>query len=643
MTHPIRFVAPLVRRAFAIAFAFVATVAAPAAAYAQDDTRSTVVSFASASARANGYLHGQVRISYKFRSCGDRPQLFYTLEAGSAQGYEGYWFEGKFYGLKAEWRAPVAPKLDAELRVTFAARPIHTSRLVDPYVSVADCGGGPQYRMLGQWSELLTGTMTRVQAIPRFALDIGQAREPMRNLDIEAKIRDELRAVAAKARSDSLARIAKARTDSVARAGATVRSGGAGATTAATTRPATRAATGAATGAAAGAAATARAASSATTTPTAAAPTTADREAAARAAAAADQRDADFRARAVVAQIEAQQEANARRDSSTDAAAEGVAGMVGAIFEERRIAAAKRAAAEARAAENYAAYQTRMAARFAALPPRPACTAADTGRAITIGESRAGQLIGSECRLADGTSAVQVPLRIDVRRKVRIDAQTSVFYPKLALRRSGSATALLAGERTMEEFLEPGSYVVTMNTRHAGELGAYTLEAKKGMLSRTTSWSVGIFMGPISGDFTGVAEEPDFGTVGGLRGGLALSERLHLVGEGIYANGYTWLVQAEGGLRYFLLDRTSNIRPWVQATYGWREMFADRSFTGNFYSGMGSTLSVGGEYFLSPGMSLEASLGLGMGELEIDDPTTGVSPTIDFGHTAFRIGMMLRR
>src|SRR5687767_5500140 len=131
---------PSVPRIFAAVT--LATFAAVTPALAQGETKSLVVTFASASATQNGYLHGLVRLQYRFDSCGDRPQLFYALEPGSAQGFEGYWYEGKMYGLKSTWRPAAAPALEADMQVNFDAKPIPVSPLRNPVTGPISCISG---------------------------------------------------------------------------------------------------------------------------------------------------------------------------------------------------------------------------------------------------------------------------------------------------------------------------------------------------------------------------------------------------------------------------------------------------------------------------------------------------------------------
>jgi hypothetical protein len=590
----------------AILFAF-HFVAAPKAG-AQGDARSITVSFASASARANGFLHGTIRLQYRFDSCGDLPQLYFALERGSAQGFEGYWYEGKFYGLKSSWLPPTAPALTAAMHVTFGGRPVPVSDLNNPYVGPISCSSGSQWRTLGKWTDFVQPGGKREDALTRFSLAIESAREPMRSPDVESQIRAEIAAATRQARTDSISKAQQARKDSIARA-----------SQASATRSAPTAA------AAPGGAASPSQAGQGDIAPVD------------------EQAQADARARTVVAQIEAQQAANAARDAQVEAAATQVAGMVAGIIEQNRIEKERRAARAAEAAANYERYKQRVAAIFAALPPRPACVPGDTAAAsVAIGESRSGQMLGSECRLANQTSAEMYALHITRRMKVEVEANAAFYAAVSVTRAAGGAPVLPSGGSRVEGFLEPGSYTVIVATRLPGETGAYTLRVGKGTLSRVANASIGLFMGPVSGAWTGAAEMPQPGTVGGLRVTLPLAPAFHFVGEGVTADGETLMNQLDAGARVYLRNRTVALRPVVQWTYGWREIFIDRSFTGDFYNGKGSTLSFGVEWFTQPGISLDISLAKVTGIVNIKEPSAA-SPTVDYSHTALRFGLMLHK
>ena len=614
-----------------------ATVGAAAPARAQSDEKSLVVTFASASASQNGYLHGLVRLRYRFDSCGDRPQLFYALEPGSAQGFEGYWYEGKMYGLKSTWRPAAAPALEADMQVNFDAKPIPVSPLRNPVTGPISCMSGSQYRMLGQWSAYTTPTMKREEALKHFTFNVGTTRAPMRSPDVEAAIRAEISQANQKARADSvekarLARVEQARKDSIARAQQAR-------TTASTTG--TTAATGAA-----GAATTA----ATPTTPTTTTTTTASRPRTEAERKADEQREADERARQVIAQLEAQQAAREEQNRQIENATQEVAGMVAGVLAARAEEQERKRLREVAAYEQYSAYQARVARTFAALPARPACTQADTMPALTIESTVTGVMIGSECRLSDSSSAYIYPLHIAKKTKVEITA-TGTFYPEITVSTlgAGSVAVLSAGDTglartaSVHDFLEPGNYAVILQTRHPGETGSYTVKVEKGELSRTKKWALGMYVGPVSGTFEGVAEEPDFGNVGGFRGTAAINSMLHLQAVWGSVDGSAYMTYTDVGARIYLGNRSQTFRPVFDVVYGWRKMFADRGFTGNFYSGSGMTYAGGVEWFVSPVMGVELTYAQVTGIMNIDEPTAGASPTIDFGHSALRLGFMFHR
>lgn len=613
---------------------FVATsLASASSAHAQGDIKSAVVSFASGSASSNGYLHAQVRIRYRFSSCSYAPTLSYALEPNSVQGFEGYWYEGKFYGLNSTWRPPAGPALEAPFQVSFNARPIPVNDLRNPVSApTLECTSSAHTRTLGKWTDFTTPTLPQEEAVKHFTLDVGTTRAPMRSPDIEATIRAEIAAATHKARADSVerarvARVEQARRDSVARAQQQR-------TAASSPVPTTGAATAADVG----------------TRPRETNPQTdAERQAAARAE---EQRQADDRARMVMENIKAQQAEQAARTQQVDAAAAQIGGMVGSILEQRRIDEERRNAREVATLEAFQRYATQMEKVFAALPVRPACTATEPStQVVSIGTVGSGVMLGSECRLPDRTSAQFLRLRMAKRQKVEITATTGgAFYPVVMVRPLGVASAIFGdtsefrfGGATVEGFLPAGDYELVVATRLPGETGAYSVAVEKGLLSRTTLGSIGLFMGPINAPLTGVSEEQDVGNVGGLRATIPINQWIHIAGEAMTNDGTAEFYQADLGLRVLPGSRTSKIRPILQYTYGWRRIFADAGFTGDYYSGTGSTFSAGAEYFLTPGLGLELTIAKVMGTLNIGEDNNGGSPTVDFAHTAIRIGMMLHK
>jgi hypothetical protein len=597
------------------------------------EKKSVVVSFASASATRNGYLHAQIRLTYTFAPCSSVPTLVFAREAGSSRGFEGYWYEGRMYGLKSSWKEPESPELLAELQVSFGAKPIPVDPIQNPRAGSVDCFAPPHTRALGKWSDFTTSPkMTQEEALKRFNFNVAQTKEPMRSPSVEAAIRAEIAAANQKARLDSvekarLARVEQARKDSVARA-QQARTTTSGTSTSGTATTATTAPTPV----------------GATTTSTASRPRTeAERKAD-------EQREADERARAVIAQLEAQQAAREEQNRQVEAATQQVAGMVGGILAARAEEQERKRLREVAAYERYTAYQTRVARTYAALPSRPACTQADTMPALTIESTVSGAIIGSECRLADSSSAHMYPLHIAKKTKVEITA-TGQFYPQLAVATLGtpSVTVLAAPDTgvvpisKVHDFLTPGDYMVIVRTRLPGETGSYTVKTEKGELSRTKKWALGMYVGPISGTFEGVAEEQDFGNVGGFRGTAAINSLLHLQAVWGSVDGSAEMSYTDVGARIYLGKRSQAFRPMFDVVYGFRKMFADRGFTGDYYSGTGMTYAAGVEWFVSPVMGAELTFAQVTGMMNIDEPTAGVSPTIDFGHTAIRLGFMFHR
>jgi hypothetical protein len=641
-----------------IALSLTAALAAPA--HAQDE-KTVVVSFASASATQNGYLHAQIKLKYRFDGCGGAPMLFYALIPGSAEGFEGYWYNGHMYGLKSTWRPAATPAVEAEMHVTFNASPIRVAPLRNPFVGPTSCSSGAQMRTLGKWSDFRTGSMTEEEALKRFDFNVAISKAPMRSDAIESAIRDEIRADslaklraarAAQARKDSIARadslvkmraarVEQARKDSIARAGQ------ANATSGTTPRGTTSGAT--TTAAAAGTAAGGTTATGAGNTASGATTQTSPRSPAEQKAQ--EQREADARARAVIAQLEAQQAAQAEQTRQIEDATQQVAGVVTGILAERRREQELKDARAFAAYERHRAYEDRMAKLYAALPARPNCTMADTVQSLKIESEVSGAIIGSECRLADSTSAHLYPLQIARKQKVEINASGS-FETRLVVYPVGnSANAVFSSPDTgiyvgskVEGILEPGNYQVALHTRHPGETGTYTLKVENGELSRTRQWALGMYLGPVSGAFTGAYQEPEFGNVGGFRATAGINQAISLVAVWGTADGETSLTYYDFGARVYLGNRKQRFRPMVDVLYGGREMFADKgSIGGAFYNGAGMTYAGGVEWFLDPHIGVEFMYARIGGTLDIDEPQAGMSPTIDFSHGALRLGMMFHR
>jgi hypothetical protein len=471
--------------------------------------------------------------------------------------------------------------------------------------------------------------MTEAEALKRFDLDVGITKQPMRSADIESSIRAQIRADSLE--KANVARRDQAKKDSIARAAqakATMTPANAKTGTAPTPIPG---------------ATTANAATGATTAHNV--PMT---EAEQKAQ---DRRDADAQARAIRAQLDAQQAAQEENTRQIEQATTQVAGMVAGALEERRRQQELKWEREVAAAERQRAYVDRMAKIYAALPARPLCTASDTLDALTLGRAASGSIIGGECRFADSSSAVRYPLRIAQKTKVEINTVGS-FNTQTSISVAGDTsnrrlfitpdTGYLNASK-LEATLSPGNYLVNVQTRQPGESGTYTVKVEKGELSRTTHWALGMYLGPVSGTFAGVAEEPEFGNVGGFRALAAINPAIHLQADWGTADGATSLTYYDVGTRIYLGRRSQTFRPVIDVLYGSREMFADKGISGSFYKGSGMTYGGGVEWFMSPQLGVELLYARVSGTLTIEEPRAGSSDTIDFTHGALRAGFMYHR
>ena len=123
----------------------------------------------------------------------------------------------------------------------------------------------------------------------------------------------------------------------------------------------------------------------------------------------------------------------------------------------------------------------------------------------------------------------------------------------------------------------------------------------------------------------------------------AINKALHLQAVWGTADGESYLTYWDVGARLYLGNRTQTFRPVFDVLYGSREMFADKGISGTFYKGMGMTYAGGVEWFVAPQLGVELIYAQVGGTLDIDEPQSGYSPTIDYGHGALRLGFMFHR
>lgn len=603
------------------------------------NVRTTTVSFASASASANGYLHGSVRLRYAFDGCGDIPQLFFSLEAGSTSGYEGYWYEGKFYGLQSDWQPPAAPALHASMRVMYGGRQVPASDLVNPYTSPTSCSTGPQYRMLGQWRDFIPAGADREEAIKRFTLEVGPASAPLRSESVERQIRTQIAAALARVRADSVERTRVARADAARRASAGA------ATASGATASAVAGTIGGRTGGA-----TAGSSTAATTA------TQREREAEAAAqrerdatAAAASQRERDAEhARRVEAerqrvQVVQEQQLVAAVEATTVAAF----GIFEAIAESRRVSAEKKrvraeiAQREVEAA--YVAYAASAKARFDAAPARPACSATDIRDSLVVSlrtQRRTLSLSGNECRLAQGQSAILFTLVVDSDAPVQLTATRSPVIANLHLVSDESkapVTARLEGGFSMN--LERGRYTLVLSSRLPGEVGDVTLTARKLWVSDAQG-SLGGAMGSaqrIDG-FVGT----NLSSTAFMDFSLALQHRRrypYLVTSMLLATDTEAMEHmVDVGLRQYIGPSNARVSPWIGASIGYRNILVREEPFTTISPAFGAGMNVR----LGPGYGLALSATKITGSARnTDDVWTSPPPPVPLSRTIIRLGLMI--
>ncbi len=637
----------------ALALTLSLSVAQPALA---QNVRTTTVSFASASAGANGYLHGSVRLRYAFDGCGDIPQLFFSLEAGSTSGYEGYWYEGKFYGLQSDWQPPAAPALHAPMRVMYGGRQVPASDLVNPYTSPTSCSTGPQYRMLGQWRDFIPAGADREEAIKRFTLEVGPASAPLRSESIERQIRTQIAAALARVRADSVERtrvardaearrLAAARADSVARTDASRRTSAGAATASGATASAVAGTIGGRTGGATAGSSTA-ATTAAQREREAAAAAQRERDATAEAA---SQRERDVEhARRVEAERQRVQVAQEQQMvAAVEATTVAALGIFEAIAESRRVSAEKkRVRAEIAQREvdaAYVAYAASAKARFDAAPSRPACAAADVRDSLVVSrrtQQRKLRLSGDECRLAQGQSAILITLVVDSDAPVELSATRSPVITNVHLLSEDSkapVTARLEGGFSMN--LERGRYILVLSSRLPGEVGDVTLTARKLWVSDAQG-SLGGAMGPaqrIDG-FVGT----NLSSTAFMDFSLALQHRRrypYLVTSMLLATDTEAQEHmVDVGLRQYIGSSSARVSPWIGASIGYRNILVRQEPFTTISPAFGAGMNVR----LSPGVGLALSATKITGSARnTDDIWTSPPPPVPLSRTIIRLGLMI--
>jgi hypothetical protein len=212
---------PGLLRVLAIAATALATTAAPLAA--QQTTREQTIMWTAASSARDGYIHGTARLKWLPQICGGNLQIVYGLVAGSALGYEGYWYQGVNYGLRSDFVPPRQPDGRFTARIAIGAQTVKTVDISPKTGASSGCFSAVNFITAGSVKDFLKPGATaadREALLDGVSFDLSVSHQPMRSGVVERTIRNELTAARAKARRDSaeLARAERAQRDSADRA-----------------------------------------------------------------------------------------------------------------------------------------------------------------------------------------------------------------------------------------------------------------------------------------------------------------------------------------------------------------------------------------------------------------------------------------
>lgn len=594
----------------ALALACLAAGARPATAQTTPENNGFLgVTFASASANEDGYVHANLVVDYSFRVCSGTVRLFYGVRPGSVNGFPTYWYKGHNYGTPAGTQPPQAPFLTTELRVHFGAEEVYSAVKRDPSVTTNVSCSGNQWIGLGSVSKYDKDAKTprEIQdVLNRFDFDIGVTRDPLRSPSVESAFARELAAAAQKARQDSV-RTARAAVSASPRTGGasttTVRQSGASSTSAG---------------------------SSSSQREIVRQRGPVDADAKARADAAERQRQAQ----AVSQMLADRQAAEEARTEQVNQAAAQLGDMVGGILRERAAEAERREAREAAAQERKRRYQLEKRAEYLAAPERPRCSDADVKESLTLDRETTGVLTLVNCRLADSASAVIYDFVLDQPRAITLTLVPSGFYGRMQLVSGTSEIAKGSSGTPIEAPLAAGTYRVIVTSEALGETGSFQVLAHRSVLSKTYGMSYGFVAGvtssPIAGH-TGMMQE------GGLRLGLGVGPYVTLLVQGGTGDnseaGVDKTFVEYGGRVYFRSTYTA-WRPFVQAVTGSHSFDVMLSTSLDHYKGTQTSFGGGVEWFLARRLGAELGIYQSTGTLTKEGSTS----TASLGATHFGLG-----
>ena len=581
----------------ALALACVSAGARPATAQAAPENNGFVgVTFASASANEDGYVHANLVVDYSFRVCSGTVRLFYGVRPGSVNGFPTYWYKGHNFGTPAGTQPPQAPFLTTELRVHFGAEEVYSAVKRDPTVTTNVSCSGNQWIGLGPVSKYDRDAKTprEIQdVLNRFDFDIGVTRDPLRSPAVESALAREMAAATQKARRDSPA---AATTTTVRQSGSTTAGSGTSSTQRAVVRQRSQP----------------------------------DADAKARADAAERQRQAQ----AVSQMLADRQAAEEARTAQVNQAAAQLGDMVGGILRDRAAEAERREARAAEAARRKSEYQLEKRAAYLAAPERPRCTDADVRKTLTLDEQMAGVLTLDNCRLADSTSAVMYDLVLDRPRAVTLTLTPSGFYGRMLLTSGSTTIANGSTDTPIEAQLAAGTYRVIVSSEALGETGSFQVLAHRSVLSKTYGMSyafvAGVTSSPIAGH-SGMMQE------GGLRLGLGVGPYVTLLvqgGTGDNSEAGVDKTFVEYGGRVYFRSTYTTWRPFAQAVTGSHSFDVMLSTSLDHYKGTQTSFGGGVEWFLARRLGAELGIYQSTGTMTKEGSTSSVS----LGATHFGMG-----
>lgn len=597
--------------------------------------RNISIAYESGSATRNGYADARVDVTYYFGRCADRVVFHatYNPQPQMAVGNHRYWYNGRMLEVPPHI-APqrlAAPVIRGTVRGNGIAKDIN---FVHANTSGPDCfANNLSFGMATEFWPVGTTSDRQLAILNGFGFDQQGTLPPLRNSAAEAHFSQVLSA----AREDSIARARAAeqqriaaRRDSIERAAA--------ARAAEQQRASGAAGAGTAT-AAGGAVASSTAGGSGGPT------TEAERAAAERAAAEERGRVAAEEMRRRIAEEEARQQQMEEAAVAVGTAAAGIiAGLLEANsnrLERKRIREAQR---QREAQARHQAYVAAAKARYDAAPVRPACTLADVRDTTTLGMSNATRrvtLTMDQCRVSGGQSAVLMHIVHDADAPILISPTSFggvISSLSLINAETNRGVASATGDRIYTN-LPRGRYLLVVSSQYPGEIGEMAISMRKGWISDAH--------GSVGG--AGASAKTINGFVGtnttssswmDLNLTFEYRRRLPSLAITVLFPMDTDAVESmvDVGLRQYFTPNQAKLRPWVEASLGYREIFVlEEPFrTVSPAVGAGIHWRFSDEY----GLALSATQIMGEAK-NSDDIWTSPPPPVPLGRTMFRLGLMI--